>query len=101
MFDDRHAVLSIMYRHLTEKSRVSLDKSIERVDLRSDGVSVVCEDGSRYYGNVLIGCDRVNSKVRHEMWRLADELSPGCVSKEDKTGMLIAKIGPNPYTDHL
>lgn len=43
----------------------------------------MCEDGTSYTGDILVGADGVNSKARSEMWRLADEQDPGLV-KADK-----------------
>jgi 2-polyprenyl-6-methoxyphenol hydroxylase-like FAD-dependent oxidoreductase len=31
----------------------------------------MCEDGSAFSGDVLIGCDGVYSKVRQELWRVS------------------------------
>ncbi|KAM0598593.1 hypothetical protein ACHAP1_002353 [Verticillium nonalfalfae] len=42
----------------------------------TDGVVVHCQDGTIVAGDVLVGCDGVNSLVRREMWRLSEQDKP-------------------------
>lgn len=62
-----------MYDNLQDKSKVTLQKRILKVDHSEEGIMVTCTDGTTTRGDVLIGCDGVHSVVRHEMWRLAHE----------------------------
>ncbi|KAF2157138.1 FAD/NAD(P)-binding domain-containing protein [Myriangium duriaei CBS 260.36] len=87
MFLDRQLVLRTLYDSLQDKSRIHLNKRVAHVDTSEEGVTLKCTDGSAYNGHVLVGCDGVNSAVRHEMWRLADEQSPGFIPESDKKAM--------------
>jgi 2-polyprenyl-6-methoxyphenol hydroxylase-like FAD-dependent oxidoreductase len=86
-FMDRKSVLGAIYGQIEDKSKILLNKSISKVDQNEDGVTVYCEDGTEYQGDVLAGCDGVNSKVRSEMWRIADEEKPGAIPKADKNAL--------------
>ncbi|OAX79561.1 hypothetical protein ACJ72_06119 [Emergomyces africanus] len=76
MFFERQLALKIFHSHL-DKSKVLAGKAICDVELLHDGVSVTTTDGNVYSGDILVGCDGIHSKVRQEMVRLANELSPG------------------------
>ncbi|GAM91086.1 hypothetical protein ANO11243_091330 [Dothideomycetidae sp. 11243] len=86
-FTDRQVLLDILYRSIKDRSCIKLNKRLDRVDVSDSKVTVTCRDGSVHHGHVLVGCDGVNSQVRHEMWRLADEQSPGSVPASDRTVM--------------
>ncbi|KAF2152366.1 FAD/NAD(P)-binding domain-containing protein [Myriangium duriaei CBS 260.36] len=88
-FLDRHRFLEIMYNNLKDKTLVLLNKRVERIDTSETSVTVKCRDGSEYHGHVVIGCDGVNSPTRHELWRIADEQSPGYIPQKDKTAMTV------------
>ena len=45
---------------------------------------VTCEDGSKYSGDIVVGCDGVHSVVRMEMWRITDGQVPGKIPSSDK-----------------
>jgi len=83
-FSDRQNILEVLYNNLKEKSKILVGKNLTTVRQHASGVTVICEDGSSYVGDVLAGADGVNSKARSEMWRLADEEDPELV-KNDKS----------------
>ncbi|THW83394.1 FAD/NAD(P)-binding domain-containing protein [Aureobasidium pullulans] len=85
-FSDRQDILQVLYDNLKDKSKVLVGKKLSLVRQQPNGVTVVCEDGSSYTGDILAGADGVNSKVRSEMWRLADEQDPELV-KADKDSL--------------
>jgi 2-polyprenyl-6-methoxyphenol hydroxylase-like FAD-dependent oxidoreductase len=60
-----------MYENLEDKSKIKLSKRISSVDHNTKEVIVLCEDGTAISGDVLVGCDGVNSKVRAELWRIS------------------------------
>lgn len=76
-FLDRQMVLQVLYDNIRDKSKVFTNKRVERVVMNHDGVTVKTEDGSSYSGDILIGADGIHSAVRGEMWRIANERSPG------------------------
>jgi 2-polyprenyl-6-methoxyphenol hydroxylase-like FAD-dependent oxidoreductase len=93
-----------MYENLQDKSKVQLKKRISSVDHNAKEVIVLCEDGTAISGDILVGCDGVNSKVRQELWRVAELQEPTSINVEDKT-RLIAEykclFGISNATDYL
>lgn len=83
-FGDRQKILQVLYDNLKDKSKILVAKNLTTVRQHASGVTVICEDGTSYMGDILAGADGVNSKARREMWRLADEVDPELV-KNDKT----------------
>ena len=71
----RKVVLEMLCAAVGERGsgRVLTGKRIVGARATKEGVSVVCESGEVYEGDVLAGCDGVNSLVRREMWRVAGE----------------------------
>lgn len=74
-----------MYDKLKNKDQVLVNKRVQEVRLHSDKVEVLTTDGSTHTGDILIGADGVHSKVRSEMWRLADKLEPGWIPASEHT----------------
>lgn len=74
-FLDRQFLLRSLVNSIVQKEKMLLNKNSIRINHSNSGVSVECEDGSRYHGDVLVGCDGVNSRscVRAEMRRIANE----------------------------
>ncbi|KAI4724917.1 FAD/NAD(P)-binding domain-containing protein [Aureobasidium sp. EXF-10728] len=85
-FSDRQDILKVLYDNIKDKSKVLLGKNLTTVRQHESGVTVICDDGTSYMGDILAGADGVNSKARSEMWRLADEVDPELV-KKDKTSL--------------
>ena len=85
----RKELLELLYTSLPNRqSRVLLGKGVLRVDLGSHNrVRVFTHDGDSYEGNLVIGADGIHSKVRAEMWRIANTVQPGVVGDlEMKSG---------------
>jgi 2-polyprenyl-6-methoxyphenol hydroxylase-like FAD-dependent oxidoreductase len=57
------------------------------VEYSSDGVTVHCENGSSFDGDLVVGADGIHSVVRTAMWRHADKADPSAFSIKDKTSM--------------
>ena len=85
-FGERSKYLDIFYQSIKDKSKVLLSKNITSVEHSETCVTVMCEDGTSYQGDILAGADGVRSKVREEMWRLASSSVPKLV-EHDKNGM--------------
>lgn len=79
-------VLQVLYDNIKDKSKVMVNKRVQRVDMTDNGVTVLAQDGSIYKGDILVGADGIHSAVRGEMWRIADELSPGWISPKAGAG---------------
>ncbi|KAJ3952413.1 hypothetical protein N0V92_011160 [Colletotrichum tropicale] len=79
VFVDRQMILEVLWRNLKNKDNILVNKKVTKVELEPSRVKVETGDGSSYYGDILVGADGVHSKVRNEMWRLADVLEPGYI----------------------
>jgi 2-polyprenyl-6-methoxyphenol hydroxylase-like FAD-dependent oxidoreductase len=64
-----------------------VNKTVKSIDHDDAGATVHCTDGSSYRGDVVVGCDGVNSRasVRSEMVRIAGEVAPGHFPETEKT----------------
>lgn len=69
---------------MKDKSKIKLQRRISKVDHNKNEVIVLCEDGTAVSGDVLVGCDGVHSKVRHELWRLSHLQEPDAIDPKDK-----------------
>ncbi|KAL0253203.1 hypothetical protein SLS55_010175 [Diplodia seriata] len=87
LFVDRQMVLQVLYDRLEDKSKVLLSKKVAKVALAAGRVEVTAVDGSLFAGDILVGADGVHSFVRQEMWRIADEISPGYIPRSEHTAM--------------
>lgn len=68
---ERREVVSTIFHHITRKSCIKIGKTVLRVEHSrnpSEPVTVVCTDGSKFQGDLVVGADGVRSKVRSEMW---------------------------------
>nr|QBA88952.1 hypothetical protein PM-122-9-1376 [Penicillium brasilianum] len=86
---DRQKVLETLYERYPHKSNVLVNKKVMNVRLSGKGVSVVTEDGSAYDGDLVVGADGIHSRIRSEMWRLADENHPGLITSQDKKAFTV------------
>lgn len=65
--------MRILYSSLRHKTRILHGKNLIHITpLDGDSFAVHTEDGGCYEGNLVVGADGVHSRVRAEMWRLAD-----------------------------
>lgn len=87
-FLDRQAVLRVLADHVLEPDRILLNKRVQQVLHQSGGVTVTCQDGTSYEGDIVVGADGAYSRVRSEMWRTANEQSPGCIPKQEQESMV-------------
>lgn len=81
-------VLQVLYDNIKDKTKILTGKRVQSVDMKEDKVVVKTEDGSLYTGDILVGADGVHSQVRSEMWRLANEQSPGEAALDKQDGEL-------------
>ncbi|KAH0158644.1 FAD/NAD(P)-binding domain-containing protein, partial [Aureobasidium melanogenum] len=85
-FGDRQKILQVLYENLKDRSKILVGKNLKTIRQHASGVTVICEDGTSFTGDILARADGVNSKARSEMWRLADEVDPQLVMN-DKTSL--------------
>ncbi|OHE97401.1 FAD binding domain-containing protein [Colletotrichum orchidophilum] len=69
----RANLIQVLYDTLPEsaKARYFTGKKLSNVDSTETGVTVTCEDGSKYSGSMIIGADGVHSTTRRQMRELA------------------------------
>jgi 2-polyprenyl-6-methoxyphenol hydroxylase-like FAD-dependent oxidoreductase len=79
-------VLQVLYDNIRDKSKILSKKRIAKVELNDNGVTVKTTDNFSYTGHILIGADGIHSAVRGEMWRLANEMSPGWIPADEHSG---------------
>lgn len=58
------------------------------MDHNSKEVVVLCENGTAYSGDILVGCDGVNSTVRQALWRVAKSQDPTAFDIKDKATLM-------------
>ena len=80
-------IIQILFDHLQDKSKVLTSKGITKVGQTTNGIEVTTESGETLYGDILVGVDGIHSTVRREMWRLADQDSPGYFSVRDRANV--------------
>ncbi|KAJ0109367.1 FAD-dependent monooxygenase andE [Diaporthe amygdali] len=101
VFVDRQMILEALWRNLKHKKNVLVSKKVTKVELEPSRVKVETSDGSSYYGDILVGADGVHSKVRNEMWRIADTLEPGYIpASEHKVYKCIFGISIDKSWEH-
>lgn len=76
-------VLQVLYNNIQDKTKVLINKRVKKVDMDDNGVTVRTSDGSTYKGDILVGADGIHSSVRGEMWRIANEMSPGWIPSDE------------------
>ncbi|OJI96505.1 hypothetical protein ASPVEDRAFT_872267 [Aspergillus versicolor CBS 583.65] len=93
-FLERRKLLQILYWSLPDTSRVHVGKTVVAVDhiWGDSGMAVRTRDGATFYGDIVVGADGVHSRVRREMWRLAEIDLPGSITEQEKDGMTVDYI---------
>lgn len=80
---ERQHLLRILYQNLRDPSKILTSKGVLDIKHDTDGVTVVCEDGSSFRGDLVVGTDGVFSKTRNKIWELAQSSHPELV-REDR-----------------
>ncbi|RHZ57403.1 FAD-dependent monooxygenase pyr5 [Aspergillus thermomutatus] len=83
-FLDRQKLLQILAAGPVQSSRVKLGHQVMNIESTQDGVSVQTSNGHVYQGDLVVGADGVHSRVRAEMWRLANASQEKIFRSEDK-----------------
>lgn len=85
-FFERQKLLEILYETYPDHSKIHVNKKVVEVKLLDNKAGVITNDGSLYTGDLIVGADGVHSRIRSEIWRLADMKNPGLVTNREKTG---------------
>jgi FAD dependent monooxygenase len=83
-----------LYCSLPDTSRVHVGKTVVAVDhiWGDSGMAVRTRDGATFYGDIVVGADGVHSRVRREMWRLAEIDLPGSITEQEKDGLSVMPL---------
>lgn len=76
-FYRRPEVLQTLHKYIKDKNKVLVNKRVCEIEYQYGKPIVLCEDGSKDSGDIVVGCDGVHSAARKEMWRLTDLYEPG------------------------
>ncbi|KAF4339130.1 zeaxanthin epoxidase chloroplastic [Fusarium beomiforme] len=76
IFIDRQMLLQALYDKLASKDLVYTGQAVKSVLELEDGIQVTTDKGNVFKGDILVGADGIFSRVRSEMWRIANESSP-------------------------
>lgn len=82
-FNDRQVLLRVLHENIKDKSKLLLNKSVEKVTTTEAGATVETKDGDVFEGDIVVGLDGIRSTVREEMWRIASKASPGYFPKDE------------------
>ena len=89
---ERRNLLKVLYDLLPDQSRVQVDKKVVSLEHDQNGqVAVKVEDGGVYKGDLVVGADGVHSRVRNEIWRLADKEKPGIIKDNEKNSKYLQR----------
>ncbi|GJC91450.1 FAD binding domain-containing protein [Colletotrichum higginsianum] len=81
--EEKQFLLQVLYDNIKDKGKILTSKRVTGVEVTAVGVQVQTQDGCTYAGDFLIGADGVHSTIRKEMWRLANQMSPGIFSPDE------------------
>lgn len=81
----RAELLTILFTHFPAKDKILTDHCVKNVELFPHGVSVYCENGAIFNGDIVVGADGIHSTIRGEMWRHANAVAPKAFSVKDKS----------------
>ena len=84
-FFDRQKLLEIMHTQYPDQSKILTNQRVAAIRPVGSRVNVITETGVTYTGDMVVGADGVHSKVRSEMWRIADTVRPGLVTEREKS----------------
>lgn len=72
---DRQQLLLVLHNSIQDQSKIHVDSEVETIEELNGFVRVVTKNGESFKGDILVGADGVHSKIRGEMWKIADKES--------------------------
>ncbi|GAQ35582.1 hypothetical protein AtubIFM55763_004477 [Aspergillus tubingensis] len=89
-----------MHTQYPDQSKILTNQRVAAIRPVGSRVNVITETGVTYTGDLVVGADGVHSKVRSEMWRIADTVRPGWVTELEKSRLEVADQ-VNAFHDNL
>jgi len=83
-FMQRRDLLAVLSQAQPDQSKILTSKRVSDIEHLEDGVKVRCQDGSEYFGDIVVGADGVRSTVRTLMQQHIEKISPGATEKDQK-----------------
>ncbi|KAI4115029.1 MAG: hypothetical protein LQ345_004294 [Seirophora villosa] len=90
---ERRTFLQAMFDRLPEKNVVKPHHHVTDIIESEDGVRAILANGTEEQGDVIVGCDGVNSIVRQAMWANANKMMPGFITLAEKRSMAPTPLG--------
>jgi 2-polyprenyl-6-methoxyphenol hydroxylase-like FAD-dependent oxidoreductase len=81
---ERKEFISCLYEELPNKDFIKIGNGVTAITETADSVRVLLKDGSVEEGDIVVGCDGVNSSVRQIMWDNANAAVPNTITSEEK-----------------
>jgi len=81
---ERKEFINCLYKALPSRDFVKIGNGVTAITESADGVKVFLADGSVEEGDIVVGCDGVNSSVRQLMWDNANAAVPNTITSEEK-----------------
>ncbi|KAF2136597.1 uncharacterized protein K452DRAFT_237200 [Aplosporella prunicola CBS 121167] len=85
---ERAHVVKALWDTLPDQSVVVTNARLANIVDGPDGVRVTTTSGAEYAGDIVVGCDGVNSAVRSCMWEAANRNVPGLISEKEKRSLI-------------
>lgn len=73
---DRQALLQTLYDSIGDKSRICTSSEVFKVETLDGSAFATTRSRAVYHGDIVVGADGVRSRIREEMWRIADVEDP-------------------------
>jgi hypothetical protein len=87
MFLDRRQLVQALFDSLKDKSKVHTSSDAVKVELFDSHVTLETKDGRQFTGSIVVGADGIHSRVRDEMWRIANSEIPGYISERQQEAL--------------
>lgn len=87
---ERRAFLQTLFDCLPDKAVVKTQQYITDILESEEGVKVACADGRTEQGDIVVGCDGVNSTVRQAIWTIANGTMPGHITSSEVSSKICA-----------
>ncbi|KAL8917448.1 MAG: hypothetical protein Q9208_007942 [Pyrenodesmia sp. 3 TL-2023] len=81
---ERRAFLRALFDCMPAKAVVKSQQCVIDIVESEEGIRAILADGTEERGDILIGCDGVNSIVRQAMWANANKTIPGLIPTGEK-----------------
>lgn len=76
IFLDRQQLLQTLFDNLKDKSKIHTSCEVFKLENLDGMVELSTVDGTIFRGDIVVGADGVHSRVRQELWRIADGEDP-------------------------